>query len=57
MKQDPGTMLICNLEVLLMANGEIISAGKTVGWFDKLGPYLTALRHADGRPINDDEFV
>jgi len=50
-------MLIRNLEVLLMPNGEVISLGKTVGWFDKLGASLTPLRHADGTKVKDGEFV
>ena len=32
---------ICNLEVLLMPNGEIICIGKTLGWFDQFKRYLT----------------
>ena len=56
MKEDPNAMLICNLEVLLMPNGEIICEGKSIGWFDKLGKHLTATRHADGTPVKDGEF-
>ena len=33
-------MEIKHLEVLLMPNGEIICAGKTIGWEDSLGKYL-----------------
>ena len=33
-------MQIQHLEVLVMPNGEILCAGKTVGWTDKLGKYL-----------------
>lgn len=34
-------MTICNLEVLVMPNGEVICLGKTVGWIKELGKYLT----------------
>ena len=36
----PAEITVCHLEVVVMPNGEIICAGKTVGWFDKLGKYL-----------------
>lgn len=35
---------ICQLECVLMENGEIISAGKTIGWFKDMKKYLTPLR-------------
>ena len=41
MKKIPKEIAICNLEVLLMPNGEIICVGKTLGWFDKFKKYLT----------------
>lgn len=56
MKQDPQEMLICNLECLLMPNGEIISAGKSLGWFTQMGKELTAIRHADGKPVAEGEY-
>jgi len=35
-------MTLYNLEVLVMPNGEIICAGKTLGWTsEKIGEYLT----------------
>lgn len=39
MKQ-PDEITICNLQVLLMPNGEVICLGKTVGWFKDLKEYL-----------------
>ena len=33
MKEQPKEITICNLEVLLMPQGELICLGKTVGWF------------------------
>ena len=41
MKKLPKEITICNLEVLVMPNGEIICLGKTLGWFDKLKKYIT----------------
>lgn len=32
---------IKNLEVLVMDNGEVLCQGKTIGWVDKLGKYLS----------------
>ena len=40
-KNKPDKIIVCNLEVVLMPNGEVICLGKTVGWLDKLGKYLT----------------
>ena len=32
---------VAHLEVLIMPNGEIICLGKTIGWTDKLGKFLS----------------
>ena len=40
-KQRPERMTLCNLEVVLMPQGEIICLGKTVGWFKDLKKSLT----------------
>lgn len=40
MEKVPNTITVCQLEVLLMPNGEILCLGKTLGWFDKLKEYL-----------------
>lgn len=37
----PENMTICQLEVLVMPNGEVIFLGKTVGWFEQLKDYLS----------------
>ena len=37
----PKAMTICNLEVLVMPNGEVLCSGKTIGWVASLGKYLT----------------
>jgi hypothetical protein len=39
--QKPDKITVALLEVVVMPNGEIICDGKTVGWVDKLGKYLT----------------
>lgn len=39
--KQPNTMTICDLEVLLMPNGEVLFEGRTIGWFDRIGQYLT----------------
>ena len=33
MEKQPNEITVCNLVVVLMPNGEIISLGKTIGWF------------------------
>lgn len=42
MKAIPENIVTSNLEVVVMPNGEVICLGKTVGWFDALGKYLSA---------------
>jgi len=32
---------LCNLEVVVMPNGEVICHGKTIGWTKDLKKYLT----------------
>ena len=39
-KKQPEEITVCNLEVVLMPNGEIISLGKTLGWFKDFKEYL-----------------
>lgn len=39
--EKPNEMTICNLEVLVMPNGEILCKGKTIGWFEGLKEFLT----------------
>lgn len=40
MKQ-PKDLTICNLEVLVMPNGEILCQGDTIGWFKNYKKYLS----------------
>ena len=42
MEKAPEEMTVCNLEVLVMPNGEILCLGKTIGWVDKFGKFLTS---------------
>lgn len=37
----PKEMTICNLEVLVMPNGEVICKGKTLGWINNFDEFLT----------------
>jgi len=39
-KKQPEAMTLCNLEVLLMPQGEIICKGNTIGWFKDLKEHL-----------------
>ena len=41
MKEQPKGITICNLECVLMPNGEIISMGKSLGYFKRFKKYLT----------------
>lgn len=39
--EQPKKITVCNLEVVLMPNGEIISLGKTIGWFKDYKKHLS----------------
>lgn len=41
MEKAPEEITVCNLEVVVMPNGEIICLGKTVGWVEELGKFLS----------------
>lgn len=41
MEKAPEEITVCNLEVVAMPNGEVICAGKTVGWVKDIGKYLS----------------
>lgn len=41
MKKCPESITVCNLEVVIMPQGEIICLGKTIGWFKDFKNYLT----------------
>ncbi len=45
MEKNPEEITVCNLNVVVMPNGEIICKGKTVGWVKDLGEYLTVLEN------------
>lgn len=42
MEKQPKSITLCTLECVLMPQGEIISFGKTIGWFKDLKEFLTA---------------
>ena len=37
----PKEFTLCNLEVLVMPNGEILCLGNTIGWVDKFSKVLS----------------
>jgi len=41
MEEQTKEIVVCNLECVLMPNGEIISLGKTIGYFKDFKKYLT----------------
>lgn len=40
MTKAPKEITVCNLECVVMPNGEVICSGKTIGWVKELGRYL-----------------
>ncbi len=43
MQENPEEITLCNLQVVVMPQGEIICQGKTVGWVKDIGKYLTVV--------------
>jgi len=41
MEKAPKEITLCNLEVVVMPNGEVIFLGKSMGWIGEMGKYLT----------------
>lgn len=41
MKKIPENITLCNLEVIIMPNGDIICKGKIIGQFKNFKEYLT----------------
>ena len=41
MEKQPQEITLCNLEVVLMPQGEIICLGKSLGWFKEFKKCLT----------------
>lgn len=48
-EKQPKEITACYLECVLMPNGEIISLGKTVGWFRDYKDYLTPMEVKNAR--------
>lgn len=46
MKEAPEEMSLAKLEVLAMPNGEILCAGKSIGFVSELGKYLSDVKPA-----------
>jgi hypothetical protein len=43
MIKNPKEITVCNLEVIVMPQGEVICLGKTIGWIKELGKCLTPI--------------
>lgn len=41
MEKQPDEIVVCNLECVVMPNGEVISLGKTIGFFKDFKTHLT----------------
>ncbi len=54
MMEHPKEITLCNLEVVVMPNGEIICLGKSIGWFDKYAKYLSPILTAAEEELADD---
>lgn len=53
MTRQPTEIISAKLDVVVMPNGEILCLGGTVGWFDKLGKYLSEPKDVTGKPIEE----
>ena len=40
LKEEPQEPIVCYLEIVVMPNGEIIHAGKSLGWFRNHKKYV-----------------
>jgi len=49
MLNNPETITLCSLQVVVMPNGEIICAGKTIGFVKNIGEFLTIIKSKNGR--------
>lgn len=56
MKAQPKEMVICNLNVLLMPNGEILCLGKSIGWFKDFKNELIGISDATGHPYKEKDI-
>jgi len=54
MNEPPKEMMLAKLDVLVMPNGEILCAGKTLGWVDgEIGQHLSNFTDAiTGKRVN-----
>ena len=43
MMERPEEITLATLEVVVMPNGEVLCAGKSIGWVKQFGKYLTAI--------------
>lgn len=45
-RKGTNTLILAKLEVVIMSNGEIFSAGYHIGYMDKLGKYVSERKDA-----------
>ena len=57
MTSQPDGIITATLQVVVMPNGEIISRGKHIGWFDDFKQYLTPVADAEGKPIRQRDIA
>jgi hypothetical protein len=56
MKKQPDEITLAKLQVIVMPNGEVMCLGGRVGYFDKLGKYLSEPTNGiTGEPIIEEE--
>jgi len=56
MKKQPNQIITCTLNVLLMPNREIISLGRSLGWFKEFKDHLTPVADVTGKPITEKDL-
>jgi hypothetical protein len=52
LEKNPESITLCNLQVVVMPTGEIICAGKTIGYVSQIGEFLTVVKQKNGRLNN-----
>ena len=55
MIKQPDEITLAKLEVIVMPNGEVMCLGGRIGWFEKLGKYLSEPKDMTGQPVKEEE--
>jgi len=55
MIKQPQEIISAKLEVVVMPNGEVICLGGRIGFFEKLGKYLSEPKDLTGKPIEEEK--